>query len=106
MARVQITYAFMFVICYGLAVLVGMPMYHFMRKHGYHRIPHYVLGGAIIGAVPGVSLLLANLPSIAVEVLVPILVGSLVGVFSAVVFWLIGIAEFDTGSNKKIEPTR
>jgi drug/metabolite transporter (DMT)-like permease len=101
-SRVGITYSFMLTACYVLAVIVGIPMHRFMRTYNQNRLRHYLLGGSLIGGVPGLTLFIAGLPNLSARIAVPIISGALVGAFSAAVFWLIGIA----GSNKTMEPTR
>ena len=104
--RVSITYSLMFVVSYVLAVAAGMPMHRFMQAYQHRLLRHYLLGGSLIGAVPGFGLLLSGLPNISLGILFPLLTGAAVGAFSAMVFWLIGIRTVVARPNKTMEPTR
>ena len=104
--RVAITYSLMFVVSYVLAVVVGIPMHRFMQTYQHHRLRHYVLGGALIGAIPGFGLFLSGLPNMSLGILFPLLTGAAVGAISAMVFWLIGIRTMAARPNKITEPTR
>src|SRR5687768_16476834 len=97
MSRVGITYSAMLVVCYALAVVAGIPMYRFMRTYNHYALRHYLLGGALIGGVPGLAFFfIVAQPDISADIALPVIFASLVGAFSAAVFWLIGIC----GSNK------
>ena len=104
--RVAITYSLMFVVSYVLAVVAGMPMHRFMQTYQHRLLRHYLLGGSLIGAVPGFGLFLSGLPNMSVGILFPLLTGAAVGAFSAMVFWLIGIRTVAAGPNRAMEPTR
>jgi hypothetical protein len=95
--RVAITYSLMFVVSYVLAVVAGMPMHRFMQTYQHRLLRHYLLGGSLIGAVPGFGLFLSGLPNMSVGILFPLLTGATVGAFSAMVFWLIGIRTVAAG---------
>jgi ABC-type proline/glycine betaine transport system permease subunit len=104
--RVSIGHSLTFLLSYGLAITVGMPMYRYMERYDHRLLRHYLAGGAIIGAIPGFALFLSALPSLSAGIRFPVITGSLVGALSAAVFWLIGIRDTAAGSNKTMEPTR
>jgi hypothetical protein len=104
--RVAVTYSLMFVVSYVLAVVVGMPMQRFMQTYRHRLLRHYMLGGVLIGAVPGFGLFLSGLPNMSLGILFPVLTGAAVGTFSAMIFWLIGIRARSARPNKTMEPTR
>jgi hypothetical protein len=104
--RVAITYSLMFVVSYVLAVVVGIPMHRFMQTYQHHLLRHYVLAGALIGAIPGFGLFLSGLPNMSLGILLPLLTGAAAGAFSAMLFWLIGIRTSAAKPDKTMEPTR
>lgn len=52
--------------------LFEMPLYRFMRDYDHNLARHYLLGGALIGAISGLSLLVVGLPKLSIGIFVPV----------------------------------
>lgn len=80
---------------YSTALVLGLPVYILYRAWGLCRWWQYVLGGGAIGAVVAVSFMLlgnSNWRDF-------LLVASLAGALSGLVFWFIGVWK----SNKRMD---
>lgn len=76
---------------YLMALLGGIPMHEYLQRKRWVGLPHYVIAGAVLGAVPGVVLALSATWLPRTAALNPIVSATSMGALTAVAFWYIGI---------------
>ena len=102
LTRVGISYSMLFIVAYGVTLLLGMPLHKYMEKRGMRRLRHCLVAGALLGSTPPFGLMLLARPSpVPLRFFGTVLMCAAIGSFSAAVFWLIGFARLDRGLTKR-----
>ncbi|MFC4312379.1 hypothetical protein ACFPN2_25070 [Steroidobacter flavus] len=90
---------------YVMALLTGMPLHEYLQRKGWVRLTHYVIAGAILGAMPGVALSMSAEWFPRSAALNPIFSTVSMGAPTAAAFWFIGLYSRERGGTSGSDAT-